>query len=87
MSSITGFNFDRELMRVLLERLRDGMLDLNEARQLRPLLVNAYDEAIRTKDSKRLSYLRSMIHILDMYISGEINLLEPIEVSNLSNVD
>jgi hypothetical protein len=85
MSSIRGFNFDRAEMRMLLERLGEGRLDLDGARQLRPLLVQALKEATHANDKELKSYLLGMINIIDMYLSGEINLLEPIEITNVSN--
>jgi hypothetical protein len=85
MSSVRGFDFNREEMRMLLERLREGRLDLDGARQLRPLLVQALKEATRVNDEELNSYLIGMIKIIDMYLSGEINLYEPIEITNVSN--
>ena len=72
MNSISGFSFNKELMNILLERSREGMLDLDGARQLRPLLVQALKEATHANEEELKSYLKGMIRIIDMYLSKNV---------------
>lgn len=75
MSSNTiPIDLNYEKLRLLLRRLSQGIIELDEAEDLRILLESERVSAIRNKDIIYENHLSKLINIIDSFISDEINL-------------
>ncbi|MGE5634044.1 MAG: hypothetical protein ACM3VV_02320 [Deltaproteobacteria bacterium] len=75
MSSNTiPIDLNYEKLRLLLRRLSQGIIELDEAEDLRILLESERVSAIRNKDTIYENHLSKLINIIDSFISDEINL-------------
>lgn len=69
MSSLPA-NADSEMMKFLLNKLEDGTLDKDGAKELKPLLEEEMERASDMEDKKRRDDLQVLIAILDSYVAG-----------------
>ena len=67
-------DLDKEKLRDLLRRLSKGILQREEAEELKPLLERIWNDAIGQGDTSLASKLAEMIIALDSYIHGRITL-------------
>ncbi len=63
-----------EKLSLLLRRLSQGIIELDEAEDLRILLESERVSAIRNKDTIYENHLSKLINIIDSFITDEINL-------------
>jgi hypothetical protein len=75
MSSNTiPIDLNYEKLRLLLRRLSQGVIDIDEAEELRLLLESERVNAIRNKDRIYEDHLFKLINIIDSFIADEFNL-------------
>lgn len=75
MSSNTiPIDLNYEKLRLLLKRLSQSVIEIDEAEELRLLLENERMNAIRNKDHIYENHLSKLINIIDSFIADEINL-------------
>lgn len=75
MSSNTiPIDLNYEKLRLLLRRLSQGVIDIDEAEELRLLLESERVNAIRNKDHIYEDHLSTLINIIDSFIADEFNL-------------
>ena len=75
MSSNTiPIDLNYEKLRLLLRRLSQGVIDIDEAEELRLLLESERVNAIRNKDRIYEDHLSKLINIIDSFIADEFNL-------------
>lgn len=75
MSSNTiPIDLNYEKLRLFLRWLSQGIIELDEAEDLRILLESERVSAIRNKDTIYENHLSKLINIIDSFISDEINL-------------
>jgi hypothetical protein len=75
MSSNTiPMDLNYEKLRLLLKRLSQGVIDIDEAEELRLLLETERVNAIRNKDYIYEDHLSKLINIIDSFIADEFNL-------------
>ena len=75
MSSNTiPIDLNYEKLRLLLRRLSQGVIDIDEAEELRLLLERERVNAIRNKDHIYEDHLSKLINIIDSFIADEFNL-------------
>ena len=87
MTSLPIKNTDRERMDLLLNRLEDGTLDRDTARdELRPLLQTEMKRAYEKGNYDRGDDLQLLIDTLDSYISGKIDLMVPSRAAEPSHL-
>jgi hypothetical protein len=67
-------DLDKEKLRLLLRMLGKNQLGRGEAVELRPLLLRERRNSIRRRDAKTKRYVDELLHYLDKYIAGEVNL-------------
>ena len=75
MSSNTiPIDLNYEKLRLLLRRLSQGVIDIDEAEELRLLLESERVNALRNKDHIYEDHLSKLINIIDSFIADEFNL-------------
>jgi hypothetical protein len=75
MSSNTIPNdLNYEKLRLLLKRLSQGVIDMDEAEELRILLESERVNAIRNQDQLYEDRLSKLINLIDSFIADEFNL-------------
>ena len=75
MSSNTiPIDLNYEKLRLLLRMLSQGVIDIDEAEELRLLLESERMNAIRNKDRIYEDHLSKLINIIDSFIADEFNL-------------
>ena len=75
MSSNTiPIDLNYEKLRLLLRRLSQGVIDIDEAEDLRLLLESERVNAMRNKDNIYEDHLSKLINIIDSFIADEFNL-------------
>ena len=75
MSSNTiPIDLNYEKLRLLLRMLSQGVIDIDEAEELRLLLESERVNAIRNKDHIYEDHLSKLINIIDSFIADEFNL-------------
>lgn len=75
MSSNTiPIDLNYEKLRLLLRRLSQGVIDIDEAEDLRLLLESERVNAMRNKDHIYEDRLSKLINIIDSFIADEFNL-------------
>jgi hypothetical protein len=75
MSSNTiPIDLNYEKLRLLLRMLSQGVIDIDEAEELRLLLESERVNAIRNKDRIYEDHLSKLINIIDSFIADEFNL-------------
>lgn len=75
MSSNTiPIDLNYEKLRLLLRRLSQGVIDIDEAEELRLLLESEKVNAIRNQDKIYEDHLSKLINIIDSFIADEFNL-------------
>ena len=75
MSSNTiPIDLNYEKLRLLLRRLSQGLIDIDEAEELRLLLESEKVNAIRNKDHIYEDHLSKLINMIDSFIADEFNL-------------
>jgi hypothetical protein len=75
MSSNTiPMDLNYEKLRLLLKRLSQDVIDIDEAEELRLLLESERVNAIRNQDKIYEDHLSKLINILDSFIADEFNL-------------
>ena len=75
MSSNTiPIDLNYEKLRLLLRRLSQGVIDIDEAEELRLLLESERANAIRNNDHIYEDHLSTLINIIDSFIADEFNL-------------
>jgi hypothetical protein len=75
MSSNTiPIDLNYEKLRLLLRRLSQGVIDIDEAEELRLLLESERVNAIRNKDRIYEDHLSKLINIIDSFIADEFHL-------------
>ena len=75
MSSNTiPIDLNYEKLRLLLRRLSQGVIDIDEAEELRLLLESERVNAMRNKDHIYEDHLSKLINIIDSFIADEFNL-------------
>jgi len=63
-----------EKLKLLLKRLTQGLLDVDQARELRQLLESEKINANRKQDHIHEKQIDELIKLLDLFIAGEIDL-------------
>ncbi|MDF2738190.1 MAG: hypothetical protein K0S93_2050 [Nitrososphaeraceae archaeon] len=63
-----------EKLRLLLKRLSQDVIDIDEAEELRLLLESERVNAIRNQDQIYEDHLSKLINIIDSFIADEFNL-------------
>jgi hypothetical protein len=63
-----------EKLRLLLRRLSQGLIEIDEAQELRILLEREKVNAIQNKDHIYENQLSKLINIIDSFITDELNL-------------
>lgn len=75
MSSNTiPIDLNYEKLRLLLRRLSNGLLDIDQAQELRQLLESEKINANRNHDHVHEKQISELIQLLDSFIAGEIDL-------------
>ncbi len=75
MSSNTiPMDLNYEKLRLLLKRLSQGVIDIDEAEELRLLLESERVNAIRNQDQIYEDHLSKLINIINSFIADEFNL-------------
>ena len=75
MSSNTiPIDLNYEKLRLLLRMLSQGVIDIDEAEELRLLLESERVNAMRNKDHIYEDHLSKLINIIDSFIADEFNL-------------
>jgi hypothetical protein len=75
MSSNTiPIDLNYEKLRLLLRRLSNGLLDIDQAQELRQLLESEKINANRNYDHVHEKQISELIQLLDSFIAGEIDL-------------
>jgi hypothetical protein len=75
MSSNTiPMDLNYEKLRLLLKRLSQDVIDIDEAEELRLLLESERVNAIRNQDHLYEDHLSKLINLIDSFIADEFNL-------------
>ncbi len=80
MSSIQGFNFDKEKLDHLLKLFEQGQMSQEQARELKLLLEEIYKKALNKGDLNLARNISSILMTLQGFLSGRISLVENIPV-------
>jgi hypothetical protein len=93
MSAISGVDYTREKLDILLKKLELRMLTKEDAHELIPLLEDEINNARKYGNIEYERVLVGLLNILGMYIENKINLyessidiLDRLNVIKLSNV-
>ena len=87
-NTIPPIDLDRENMIYYLRQLSQGLLDIEGAQTLRPLLQRELETAREQGNMESIRRLTGLIQALDLYLEGRINLYSGIgDNMRLSNVD
>ena len=73
-SNTIPIDLNYEKLRLLLRRLSQGLLEIDEAQELRILLEREKVNAIRNNDHVYENQLSKLIDIMDSFITDELNL-------------
>ena len=73
-SNTIPIDLNYEKLRLLLRRLSEGLLEIDEAQELRILLEREKVNAIRNNDHIYENQLSKLIDIIDSFITDELNL-------------
>ena len=73
-SNTIPIDLNYEKLRLLLRRISQGLLEIDEAQELRILLEREKVNAIRNNDHMYENQLSKLIDIIDSFISDELNL-------------
>jgi hypothetical protein len=73
-SSTIPIDLNYEKLRLLLKKLSQGVIEIDEAEELRLLLESERVKAIRNNDKIYENHLYKLINIIDSFIADEINL-------------
>jgi hypothetical protein len=73
-SNSIPIDLNYEKLRFLLRRLSQGVIDIDEAEDLRLLLESERVNAMRNKDHIYEDHLSKLINIIDSFIADEFNL-------------
>lgn len=73
-SNTIPIDLNYEKLRLLLRRLSQGLLEIDEAQELRILLEREKVNAIRNNDHIYENQLSKLIDIIDSFITDELNL-------------
>ncbi|HEX6294027.1 MAG TPA: hypothetical protein VFZ46_02640 [Nitrososphaeraceae archaeon] len=73
-SNTIPIDLNYEKLRLLLRRLSQGLLEIDEAQELRILLEREKVNAIRNNDHMYENQLSKLIDIIDSFITDELNL-------------
>ena len=73
-SNTIPIDLNYEKLRLLLRRLSQGLLEIDEAQELRILLEREKVNAIRNNDYIYENQLSKLIDIIDSFITDELNL-------------
>ena len=73
-SNTIPIDLNYEKLRLLLRRLSEGLLEIDEAQELRILLEREKVNAIRNNDYIYENQLSKLIDIIDSFITDELNL-------------
>ena len=74
MSNTIPIDLNREKLVLLLKRLTQGMLEIDDARELEGLLKKEKENAKLINDNIYEKQLDDLIIIIDSFIAGEIDL-------------
>lgn len=80
MSSIQGFNFDKEKLDHLLELFERGQMSEEQTRELKYLLEHIHKEASNNGDLNRAREIASILKSLKGVLSGRIALVESVPI-------
>ena len=73
-SNTIPIDLNYEKLRLLLRRLSEGLLEIDEAQELRILLEREKVNAIRNNDHIYENQLSKLIDIIDSFITDELKL-------------
>jgi hypothetical protein len=80
MSSIQGFNFDKEKLDYLLELFEQGQMSLEHAQELKLLLEEFHKKALDKGDINLARDIASILMTLKGFLSGRISLVEKVSI-------
>jgi len=87
-NTIPPIDLDRENMIYYLRQLSQGLLDIEGAQILRPLLQRELEKAHEQRNRQSIIRLDRLIRDLDLYLEGRINLYSGIgDNIRPSNID
>jgi hypothetical protein len=86
VSSIQGFNFDKEKLDYLLKLFEQGQMSTEHARELKLLLEEIHKKALDKGDVNLARDIASILMTLKGFLSGRINLVENIQVTDSVSV-
>ena len=86
MSSIQGFNFDKEKLDRLLELFQLGQMSQEQARELKYLLEQMHEEASNKGDLDRAREIASILMTLKGILGGRISFVENVSISDRSSM-
>lgn len=73
-SNAIPIDLNYEKLRLLLRRLSQNLIEIDEAQELRILLEREKVNAIRNKDHIYENQLSKLINMIDSFITDELNL-------------
>ena len=73
-SNTIPIDLNYEKLRLLLRRLSQDLIEIDEAQELRILLEREKVNAIQNKDHTYENQLSKLINIIDSFITDELNL-------------
>jgi hypothetical protein len=82
VSSLQGFTFDKEKLDHLLKLFEQGQMSTENALDLKILLEEIHKKALDKGDINLARDIASILMTLKGYLSGRINLVESIQVTD-----
>jgi hypothetical protein len=86
LSSLQGFNFDKEKLDNLLKLFEQGQMSTENALELKILLEQIHKKALDKGDINLARDIASILMTLKGFLSGRINLVENIQVTDSVSV-
>jgi hypothetical protein len=86
VSSLQGFNFDKEKLDRLLELFQRGQMSQEQVRELMYLLEQMHEEASNNGDLDRAREIASILMTLKGILGGRISFVENVPISDQVSV-
>ncbi|MGD1838288.1 MAG: hypothetical protein ACPKPY_09575 [Nitrososphaeraceae archaeon] len=67
-------DLNKEKMILLLKRLKQGRLEIEDAKKLQKYVIKEIEKSIIQKDEDYQIELNELLTILDMYVKGKVDL-------------
>jgi hypothetical protein len=84
MSGIQGFDYEPELFNILLERLENRIISIDDAQRLRPMLEIRWRRALADEDKELADDILFTLIGLDAYIERRVSLADLNRISNVT---